>query len=179
MKSNTSLLAHPTRDRRQHGWFVPAIVKHSIVVSVKAQWSSVFAFRRGEKRFVISVLVIKRTERGVRGLKKKIEAALWQPDIEIRDLPKNVAHRDVESAALFEGKTAKIFEKICFKLPVVLISLLQKIFAAEAKHIARLARDVLEEFSEPMSVTLLFACVVTFDAVQCHTAGTQHPLHFS
>src|SRR5258706_13061435 len=77
-------------------------------------------------------------------------------DAEIRHFGKHVTHRQVESASLLKRKAAQVVEKIVFKSQSVFISLLQKLFAAEAQRVARFPGNVLEKFQEPGSVFLFF-----------------------
>src|SRR6185295_8080734 len=81
----------------------------------------------------VSMFVVKRTKRFAGSLQENIEPTLRKSNLQVGNLAEDIAHRHVESTALFKGKTTQIVEKIILKTQPILICLLEKLFAAKAE----------------------------------------------
>src|SRR2546425_1454968 len=102
------------------------------------------------------MLVIERSQGNVCSLQKDVEAAFRERQIKIGNLSEHVTHRYIKCAPLIERKPAQIVEKIFLEAQAVLISLFQKLIAAQTQRIARLPRHMFEEAQETPAVLLLF-----------------------
>src|SRR2546421_9224181 len=102
------------------------------------------------------MLIIERAKHCIGGLQENIQAAPGQPYVEIGNLARNVAHCHVESTALLKRKAAQVVEKIIFKRQPIFISLLEKLFAAQAKCVAWFPGNVLKKATKSRRVLLLF-----------------------
>src|ERR1041384_3728573 len=163
LKSDAAFSSHPSGHGRQPVWLVPPIIKHRGAVAIETR-SAVELFIRRVKRAAVAVLVVISAQWNIRGFEKYTQAILWQREVEIGNLAKDIAHRHIERAAFFERQAAQVIEKIRFEREAIMVCLLEKLFAAQTQSIARFPGNMAEEFQKTFAVLLfLFETDVSID----------------